>query len=236
MKKIASILCALAFAGAVHADIYNDATGDLHNGVPSGDNFSGFTHLDISSVEIVNDASTITFTINLVGSIANPNDWGRYLIGINRVAGGDTTAPVGNPWALNINYNDAGDGMDSWLGSWVNGSGGAQVWNYSGSWAQSGGNLPVNLTANSVSFSATLASLNLSVNDTFEFDVYTTGGNDGNSAVDALTSGTPAITTWGGPFTTSGGLSYTVVPEPSTIALVGVFGVLAGVRMIRRKK
>jgi hypothetical protein len=236
MKKLMVLLASLSLAGAVQADIYTDNTGDLHDGTPSGDNLSGFSNLDIASVEIVNDASTITFTINLVGSIANPNDWGRYLVGINRVPGGDTTAPVGNPWALNITYNDGGDGMDTWLGSWVNGGGGAQVWNYSGSWAQNGGNLGVTLTANSLSFSATLASMSLNVGDSFDFDVYSTGANDGNSAVDALSLNTPSVTTWGGPFDTgSGGKTYTVVPEPSTIAMVGLFGLVAGVRYFRRK-
>ena len=228
MKKIIALL-AIALAVQVRADVYNDATGDL-DGAP-GDDFSGFTHLDINQVTISNDLSNIYFAITTVQNpINSPTDWGNYMIGIDSVAGGDTAAN-GNGWARPINMSA---GMDYWIGSWVNTGGGAQLWNYTGAtW-----NGPVAATHSlgaGINITIPLASLGLSVGNTFAFDVYSSGGGGGDSAVDALSSATPSITSWGGPFTTgAGALQYTVVPEPSTMALIGIAGALLAARRMRR--
>lgn len=229
MKRIASLLASLTLAGAVHADIYSDATGDLHNGVPSGDNFSAFTHLDIRQVEVTNDLSTITFTISVQQNpITSPNDWGNYMIGINSVAGGDSS---GNGWGRPISLN----GMDYWLGSWVNFGGGAQHWEWNGSSWNTIAAPTFTSSGDSVSLTVPLASLGVGVGDTILFDVYTSGSGGGDSAVDALSAASPSITTWDGPFNSGDGLSYTIVPEPSTIALIGLAGALVGIRALRRR-
>lgn len=194
-----------------------------------GDNFDGNTNMDITSVDVTDDGANITFKITLNGSIANPSDWGKYVIGINtNNATGDFGSPVGNPWGRNIAM---ADGTDAWVGSWVDSGGGFQPWTYAGgSWTQNGSGVPV-LGANSTTITTSLASLGLVAGQSFKFDVYTTGGNGGDSANDSAANPSQSTTGWSGPYTTpaGGGLSYTTVPEPTSICLVGLVALsLAG--------
>jgi hypothetical protein len=84
-----------------------------------------------------------------------------------------------------------------------------------------------------------LASMGLSNGDMFWFDAYSSGGGGNDSAIDALSSSTPSVTDWGGPFNSPGnsGLSkYTVIPEPGTIVLVALGGLAIGLGCLRRRK
>jgi hypothetical protein len=201
----------------------------------TGENFDGNAHMDISSVEVTDDGTNITFKISLSGSLVSPNDWGKYVIGIDTSsATGDFGSPVGNPWGRNINM---ADGMDAWIGSWADGGGGFQPWTYSGgSWTQNGSGGVV-LSGNMTTITTSLASLGLGPNQTFQFDVYTTGGGGGDSANDAAANPNQSTTDWGGPYTTpaGGGLVYTTVPEPATIGLMSLAG-LALLGFSRRRK
>ena len=229
IPTIASTLTVLALAAVpVQAASYNDTIGDL--GAPD---FTGLTHLDISSVNVQNDATTIFFTINLVGDISAVN-WGKYQIGIDSVPGGDSATPVGNPWGRTISMGPAG--MDYWLGSWVDSGGGYQNWGWNGSsWVQNGGNNAVTLTPFSVSFSATLASLGLNPGDTFNFDVYSSGGG-GDPATDALANPNVTVNTWGSSYASGSLVDTYTVPEPTTSALLGLGGLIAVRRILRRRK
>jgi PEP-CTERM motif len=230
MKKIFAVMsmCALV-AGSVKAQqTYNDATSELFN--------NAFTHLDISSVVVDSDAVNLYFSIFTVQTPINaPTDWGNYMIGIDSVAGGDTSAN-GNGWTRPISMSN---GMDYWIGSWVNGTGGHQVWSYGGTWTEqppAPNPRPVDLSGGSLNLVIPLADLGLSANDTFTFDVYTSGGGGGDGAVDALSAPAQSIADWSNTFDTgSGGLQYQVVPEPSTLALLGGAGLLAVFRRFRRK-
>jgi hypothetical protein len=235
----------LAAAAPCFGATYNDATGDLHNGVPTGDNFSGFTHLDIVSVEVTNDASDITFTIMLNGNIATAGgvDWGKYMVGIDSVGSdpGDSTVPGSNPWGPRPITMPTG--MDYWLGSWADSGGGHQVWNYNdttpGSWSLPAGNEPVDLSQASsgkISFTVGLSELGLSVGDVIGFDVYSSGGGGGDGAIDALSSATPSVLTWGQEFVSLPTSIYTVVPEPATLALIGLSGLAIGIGCRRRRR
>jgi len=213
-----------AASSASAATIYTDTTGD---------NFDANAHMDITSVEVSNDATNITFKINLNGTIANPTDWGKYLVGIDtNSATGDTGNPVGNPWGRNIRI---GTGMDAFIGSWADSGGGSQPWTFAGGvWTQNGSGTPV-LGTNSTTITTSLASLGLTPGQTFKFDVYTSGGGGGDSANDALSNPSQSISNWPGPYDSGTQLSqYTVnvVPEPMSIATIG----LAGMALIARRR
>lgn len=203
-----------------------------------GDNFDGNAHMDITQVDVTDDGTNITFKISVnAASITSP-DWGKYTIGIDTGAGtGDFGSPVGNPWGRNINM---ADGMDAWIGSWVDSGGGFQPWTYSGgSWTQNGSGVPV-LSGNMTTITTSLASLGLSAGQSFNFDVYTTGGGGGDSANDAAANPLQSTTGWSGPYTTpssgdGAALSYTTVPEPTSLGLVALSALaLAGAS--RRRK
>lgn len=223
-RFLLSAVAAVALtATQVHATVYNDAVGE---------NFDGNPHMDIASVEVTNTLSDITFAITLSGSVASPNDWGKYLVGIStNSATGDTGSPVGNPWGRNIRMDD---GMDAFIGSWVDSGGGFQPYTYSGSWNQNG-QFPVGIAGNTVTITTTLLSLGLTPGQTIQFDVYSTGGGGGDSANDAAANPNQTVNDWQVPYTTASGagLVYEVaIPEPSSLALLG----LGALTLIRRRR
>ncbi len=238
-----TLLAIVLMAGTSRAStVYNDATGDLNDGTV-GDNFSGFTHLDIASVEVSNNATDLSFSITLVGDIV-ATDWGKYMIGIStNNSTGDTAS---NGWGRPISMSP--DGMDYWIGTWVDGGNGAEQYSWNGaSWdldeatwlAAPDNDISISKTQFTATVTVPLANLGLSVGDMFWFDAYSSGGGGGDSAIDALSSSTPSVTTWGGPFNSPGdtGLrKYTVVPEPVSLALVGIGGLAVGLGCLRRRK
>lgn len=223
MKSVLAMIAGVAMAGPAMGALYVDSVGE---------NFDGNGHMDIASVEVTNTATDITFKINLNGSIASPNDWGKYLVGISTgPANGDFGSPVGNPWGRNIGM---ANGMDAFIGSWADGGGGFQPWVFGGSWSQNG-QFAVVLGSSSTTITTSLASLGLSLGQTFEFDVYSTGGGGGDSANDALANPSQTINDWQVPYTTQPGLNYTIaVPEPASVGVVGL-GLLAAAGRRKRK-
>lgn len=221
LGTITALVTAAALASSASAVTFGDSTGD---------NFDGNGNMDIVSVGVTNTATDITFTIQLNGDIG-ANNWGKYCIGIDNGAGGDTGAPVGNPWGRNVNM---ADGMDAWVGSWVDGGGGAQAWTFSGSWNQNSQVVPT-LSQFSTSFTFPLAALGLASGGPIRLDVYSTGGNGGDSANDASSNPLQSTTGWGGPYTTPAGgghLYNVVVPEPTTLGLLAGASILG----LRRRK
>jgi hypothetical protein len=226
-----STIAVAVLAGAAQADIYTDSAGDVFTGAGGG-------ILDILSVEVTNDASNLYFTFNVGGSIAAA-DWGNYMVMLDTVAGGDT---VGNGWGRPIGFASGGD---HWLGSWVNGGGGAEIrtWNGSGwdlneaSYNAAPENDVGTLINSETSFTirASLADLGLDVGDKVIFDAYSSGADFSPGALDALANPGITIGDWGNYYQTpssgqGGALSYTIVPAPASVALVGLGGLLAGRR------
>ena len=214
------IVVVMSVAAPVNATVYNDATGEA---------LDGHAHLDIVSVEVSNDAADITFTITLSGDPLS-TDWGKYLIGIDNIAAGDTT---GNGWGRPISMPS---GMDYFVGCWVDSGGGAETYSWDGSvWNKDNATyeppsdiaVPV-VTTDSVTLTTSLASLGLSGGGSFVFDVFTSGGGGGDSATDALSDPSQTITGWSGPYSSTSSLSYTVIlnkaysPVPADGQIVGV--------------
>jgi hypothetical protein len=256
MKTIVPLISALAtltVSSALAQTTYTD---------PLGDNYGG-PEVDISSVTVFNDASNITFKVNMnPAADLGVNHYANYEIGIQvgNGAGGQTaingTYGTGNPAAGNPYGNAVGisTGENFFIGSFLdspgNYSGGAQLYSYSAvaGWTQIGGTAPITeiyTGTPSTAFTFSLASLGLTVGSSFNFDVYTTFGSP-QGAYDALDnnglgSGTApysggtydSATAPGSTFATT---IYTIqaAPEPGTCALLGL-GALGMMGSLRRR-
>jgi hypothetical protein len=131
------------------------------------------------------------------------------MIGIatTKSAGSTTNNAWGRPILMNVATNGTTYGMTHWIGSWVNGGGGSQLWTY-GTTNWSG---PASLSAyaivatnqSTISYSVSKTSLGVTTGDTLYFDAYSSGGGGGDSAVDALANPSTSITSWGQTYTSS---------------------------------
>ena len=169
MKKIIVLTIAALFMTApIFGTVYTDPTNDLDAAV-NNDN------LNFTGAEVTNDITTISFTINILGDIQSVN-WGKYMIGINSVAGGDTN---GNAWARPISMSS---GMNYWLGGWVDAANdNVQLWHYdNGAWTNTAVYTST-IHPNSVVYSAPLSALGLTPGSSFTFDIYSSGGGAGDT-------------------------------------------------------
>ncbi|MBC8105492.1 MAG: PEP-CTERM sorting domain-containing protein, partial [Anaerolineae bacterium] len=163
---------------------------------------------DIASVEVTNDATNVTFKINLNplmndGVTANniqTNNFTKYDIGIHTGPGGST--------ALAVDYSQIfglSTGMNYWVRSWANQGvnlGGYQAFAWNGSNfntaspVATSSTVPIDPTATTLTIP--LAALGLTNGSSFNFDVWSTFDNPaGQGAYDALAR--PTITP-GAPF------------------------------------
>jgi hypothetical protein len=204
------------------ADIYNDATGDFTG---------GFAGLDITSLTLNNNATSLNFTIGLAGD-PTAFDWHNYVVGIAKaslpVAGGNANA--GGGWSKDIQMTTGG--MDYFIGAYPAFNGfDLKTWNGT-SWDGSTGAASWN--SSSVTFSVTLASLGLAAGDTITLDLWTT--SNGNTVLDAL-SDTTSRGFNNTAFDTGGnGLTYVVqVPEPSAAMLFLLAGAFLSRRLTSRR-
>jgi hypothetical protein len=220
---------ALQAQAAPGVTTYNDAINDIDPGISTG---SGT--LDLVKMEVSNTASDVVFQLTVNGNIGS-TDWGKFMIGIANNKGYGTSSSDG--WARPITMS-ANGGMTNWIGSWVDGGGGAENRSNQTSWGLTGatyngnfGGFSLSAGAQStITYTVSIASLGMSIGDTFSFDAYSSGGGGGDSAVDALANPNVAITSWGQPYDSgaSNSFSYTLsaVPAPGAIALIGVAGLM----------
>ncbi|HNO78758.1 MAG TPA: PEP-CTERM sorting domain-containing protein [Phycisphaerae bacterium] len=219
MKKLLMFSLLLAWAVPASATVYTDATGDEFFGGPG--------HIDIASVEVTNTATDITFAITLNGDIL-ATDWGKYMVIIDSVAGGDT---VGNGWGRPISMTS---GADYWIGSWVDSGNGAELYDYTGAWnlqeatynAPPNNDISISTSTNTATITTTMANLGLTPGDSFEFDVFTSGGGGTDGAVDSLGNPNQQVGDWGDQ-SNAFPQTYVTVPEPATMCLLAIGGVLA---------
>ena len=228
------IAMGLVAAAPASAVIIEDAQGDRLQ--PQN---ADFNHLDIDSVEVTNTATDLLFRVNLVGNPASP-DWGKYMIGIDSVEGAGTSTT--NGWTRPISMS----GMDYWVGSWMDSGRGAEVyqhdpsitpnpWLRTGTTYGQGAPLAVpTVDGNSFTLTIPLSLLGLEPGESFDFDVYSSGGGGTDSAIDASSNPNIAATDWGVPYASGDNVStYQVVPEP---AALGVLGLAAAGLLVRRRR
>jgi len=230
---LASVLAAPAIANP--GVVFTDATGDIASGISTGNGT-----LDLVSMEVSHTASDIQFKLTVNGNVGS-TDWGKFMIGISSSG---TKTSSGNGWGRPINMSSNG-GMTHWIGSWVDGGGGSQLWTNGGSgWSGPGATAGYVIAggANStITYTVSRASIGMVGNGTLYFDAYSSGGGGGDGAIDALSRSNASVSNWGDSFTTSGVASGTsasttggafayVIPAPGALALLGVAGLLGAKR------
>jgi MYXO-CTERM domain-containing protein len=95
--------------------------------------------------------------------------------------------------------------------------------------------LNISKLTNTVTLNISLASMALVPGSNIVFDVYTSGGGGGDSAVDALGNNSQTIADWGNPYNSGTNTkTYVVTPVPEPVAL----GLLAmgAVGLLRRRR
>jgi hypothetical protein len=214
LGSIAALAVASSALAGLGASTYTDATFDLFD--------NGFDNLDITSVAMENDASTLYISVTTRGF----QNWTKYMMYFDtETTGGTSTNAWNRPVIL------SGASIEYYLGSWVDQpTDNSQFVAWTGAeWDWGGVTLLTNsVSGNTVTWALSLSAMGLGVGDTFYFDVATSGGGN-DPGVDHLSRSTPATPGWGtaseaGPF-----LAYTVVPSPGAVALLGLAG-LAGRR------
>jgi hypothetical protein len=236
MKKLilslAAVVVMLALSPASKATVYGDSTGETISA----------SILDISSVEVTHTPTDLVFKINLVGDPV-ATDWGKYMIGLDTTLGGDV---AGNGWGRPIGMST---GMDYWVGSWVDSGNGVQVHQYSGVWSQIGASGPfaggppapglaISKAPNEVLITIPQSLIGIGAGSTICFDVYTSGGGNGDGAIDALGNPLQSIANWGDYYNSGSQYNvYTIpaVPEPTSMGLVFGGAALLLVNSVRRK-
>ena len=195
-------------------ETYTDTVGDVFTGLGP--------HYDIVSTEVSNDADMLYITIELDGPLDVGGDTGdgEYLLFFDTTGGGDTS----NPWGRSINATVA---HDYFIGSWPDGGGGAQLWEWTGSsWNQPSTGLSTDLSEKAdgkISYSLPLSDLDLITDDTFTFDAVATGGSSSDPGVDHLSNPNMSTPDWSTPSTPGSYLNYTVVDATPSAGEDGPF-------------
>ncbi|MCH2140342.1 MAG: hypothetical protein MK100_04830 [Phycisphaerales bacterium] len=219
MKTIAVLASGLMVAPAFGA-VYTDPVGDIATGNPN---------LDITQIEINDDGNDLVVRMTVDQLDA---DWGKYLFFMDALDGG--SGDNDNPWGRDIGGLA---GMDIFLGTWLDGGGGVQGYEYSASgwgglsyavsvWADWDNNT---VEWNFVNLVADMSALGVTG---FDFEAATTGGGAGDPAIDLIgAEGTQPG--WGGGSTSTDLLHYdfSTIPAPGLLMMFG----LAGLATRRRR-
>ena len=238
LNLLVTVITVVGVNGSFAAQTYTDSSSDIGAGISDAGGTANFL-----SAEVSNTSTDLVFKLNLNGSVS-ATDWAKFMIGISTSPTGNTS--TGNGWARPINVQSPNGGINFWIGSWVDWGGGLNMWEYTGVaggsgtgglWtSRSGASLLTSGTQ--VTITATRASLGLtSTSDvTIYFDAFSSGGNGGDAAIDALSTSSVSMANWSDTTTISSPLSYTVsgIPEPSSSLLMGLG--LAGLAVLRRTR
>ncbi len=226
IRTLLGAMVITSITSAASAELYSDAQGDIFDG--------GLANLDILGAELTNDTDNLYVSITTNADIGATN-WGKYLFFVDSGDGGAMSGaggndPYNNPWNRRVG---AAVGIDAFLGSWIDGGGGSLAYTWNGGGFDDNGFFNVDLSdaaSGTVRWTISLSALGLGVGDTFAFDIATTGGTDGDPAIDLLST-VDVQPGWGNGSFSPMAYSYTVVPTPGTLAFLG----LAGLRGRRRR-
>ena len=219
LSAIGIILPSLLIASA-GADLYLDDPFDAY----------GQDNLDIVSVDVNDNGSDLFITLEVTNLNA---DWGKYMLFFDLFEN-QGTGDNHNPWARNV----AGmTGTDAFTGSYIDNGGGTLMYQYGSSWnLTADSNFPgLSLLAPVVDYGSNTITWNsyglvdyLQGDfdlDGFNFNVGTTGGNQGDPAIDLLVG---SGANWGGQANSGGEWAYyefSTVPAPGALALLGMAGI-----------
>lgn len=230
MKKLLAISFIAIVSSQAMAVVYTDLLGDVNAPMTT----YGNPNVDLASLEITNDASTISFKFTTNSPSITSPDWIKLNVIMRKGGGPLDLSANGNGW--NRPYNLSG-GADRHIGGWVDGGGGFEArqfngtgWNLNGATYTPTAGMLVAISGPSVTYTLNLSTLGLSVGDTFVFDALTTGGG-ADGAWDLLSQG-PTVSGPTDPYTSMSNLSYTVVPEPASMTALA----LGAAALLRRRK
>lgn len=217
--------------------IATDASGDLASPGPA--DWSGTTWCDVTSLYAHNSMSTLYIYLDL-SNYSQANSSGSFGLTIDRnnTAGGGTTDPWGNAITLShpnlpdflIRGNTVGSGggdngwteLRSWDGfDWDDGTG----VNWGGiTNGQTGTHVAWN-DGSGLEFAIPLADLGLNPGDTINLQFWSTQTGGTKGAYDTVTTDDQS-TGWDDPTTQVNSTSFTIIPEPGTVALfaLGLLG------------
>lgn len=228
-------IATIAFASVAHAgdvgSTFIDATGE--NSDPS------LSNIDILNATFKNDATSLYLSVAVNADVSATN-WGNYLVFIDRTPSIGALSDLNSRDPLNAPWDRrAGSptGVDAFVSSWIDGDGGYLNSTWDGSaWTQNESGTPDLSQAASgiVSWTFSLASLGLSLGDTFYFDVATISDHDDASGIDLLSMDVirPG---WKDDSISGRNLTYTVassMPVPG----IGGLAALAGFGLIRQRR
>lgn len=204
-----AVLAATVLTSSASANVmtYGDSAFDLFD--------NGLGNLDIVGAAASYESGVLSFAVTTRGF----SDWTKYMIFVDLAPGVGTTS---NAWnrPIDLGTNE----IDFFLGSWVSQpSDNTQLWAWAGGWFPFGvGSNLVNASTNTVYWSL---AVNMEPGESFRFDVATSGGGN-DPGVDHLSNAGLATDGWGSPSHAGEFLTFTYVPAPGALVLLGLAGFL----------
>lgn len=124
LLALASGACALTLDGLV-SDL-----GTPYGTDPTSEGIQG--PVDLDAIYVKEESGIVHFALTNPNAISGGNNWGKYLLWIDSKAGGATS----DAWGRAVTF-PSGFAPDYQISSWVDGSGGAELYSWTGTaWSQ----------------------------------------------------------------------------------------------------